>query len=269
METTEQQTKPARAPKLLRTAGGVLACLPPALLILFGLRACLFGSARFNICSCILFFLAPGLVLTRLIFMLRKERPAVSAVLRVLGLWVLLALVVFSSMFWTIFFPMETHAVVRVNPAERFAEHWPKTLAAPDPGQPREIACHECFRLSGMLLDTESTVLLCAYGDDYEAEKAALETRFSFREEPLTSWDRDADTEREFNPTVRIGDDEFRFLNLPEGYSGVTFYKYCVLIVTNDVTREIGYLIYEDIDVDYAPDIERFIEYNCCWSFVR
>ena len=47
------------------------------------------------------------------------------------------------------------------------------------------------------------------------------------------------------------------------------FGKFCVLFVTNDETRELAFLVYDDVEVDYVPDITEFIEYDCCWKMIR
>lgn len=124
-----------------------------------------------------------------------------------------------------------------------------------------------------LIFETRAYTLLCRYDEaEYAREKAALETRYSFRTEPLYSEDtffnKDA---KELEPEFDIGGDHFRFI-MPnddyEGYMGL-FFKGCSLIATNDEEREIAYIVFKDQDLDVADDLTEFVNDTCGWKYVR
>ena len=268
VETTEKRPSPAG--RVFGWIGMVLACLPSAALIALGLFGILFGAQRLTWGSALLFFLGPGLVLFLLIRLFRKQYRPASKIILSLFLLGLLAFIVFSSAFWSFFLPLESHSVSREKAAETFAAQHPKLELIQDLelGAPEDLAFHDCFRLAGLFFDTQVYALVCRYGEDYEAQKAALEARLPFREEPLESGDPDTGETLCFDPTVSIGDDRFRFLEPGENYN-TWFGKFCVLFVTNDRTREIAFLVYDDIELDYVTDLTEFIEHECCWKMIR
>ena len=269
-ESKLEPVQPSKTRRVLGRIGAVIVCVPSAALILLGLYGLLFRTLRLTWGSALLFFLLPGLVLFLLILLLRKRCGTASKVILSLFLLALLAVVVIGSSFWTVFFPLEYHTVSRENAAEQFAERYSHLdpIQNLELGDPEEISYHDCLRLAGLYFDTKVHALVCRYGQDYEAQKAALEAGLPFREEPLKSSDPRTDKRFLFDPALRIGDDLFRFLDPGEGYES-WFGKFCVLFVTNDETRELAFLVYDDVEVDYVPDITEFIEYDCCWKMIR
>lgn len=268
VETTEKRPSPAG--RFFGWIGMVLACLPSAALIALGLFGILFGAQRLTWGSALLFFLLPGLVLFLLILLLRKRCGTASKVILSLFLLALLAVVVIGSSIWTVFFPLEYHSVSRENAAEQFAERYSHLdpIQNLELGDPEEISYHDCLRLAGLYFDTKVHALVCRCGEDYESQKTALEACLPFREEALESRDPDTGEKLQFAPDLRIGGDRFRFLEPGENYKS-WFGNFCVLFVTNDATREIAFLVYDDIEVDYVTDITEFIEYDCCWKMIR
>ena len=69
-------------------------------------------------------------------------------------------------------------------------------------------------------------------------------------------------------PYAMIGDDCFRIL-LPEDGNSDPFYQECLLIMNNDVKRQIAYIILTDYDLDYAEDLTAFINEECGWRLIR
>ena len=269
-ENTLEAAQPSKVRRVLGRIGAVIACIPSAALILLGLYALVFGAGRLTWGSALLFFLLPGLVLFLLILLLRKPWGAAPKVILGLVLWGLLAVGVISFPFWSFFLPLETHSVSRENAAAQFAATHPSLALIQnlELSDPEEAAYHDCLRLAGMFFDTEAHALVCRYGEDYEAQKAALEASLPFREEPLESGDPNTGEKLQFDHDLRIGGDRFRFLEPGEGYES-WFGKFCVLFVTNDETREIAFLVYDDVEVDYVTDITEFIEHDCCWKMIR
>ena len=76
---------------------------------------------------------------------------------------------------------------------------------------------------------------------------------------------------KQIEPYTRIGDDFFRVLLPRDGEREFTdeFYKGCILIVTNDVRHEIGYIAFSDFDLDMAEDLAEFLNDYCGWEHIR
>ena len=117
-------------------------------------------------------------------------------------------------------------------------------------------------------------MLLCRYGaEDYQAEKAAVEARYVFRTKPLETGKVEDGETLTISPYARIGGDEFRFV-LPEDDPENKNVHYCfyhrsVMIVTNDETKEIGYLFFKDKELDVAEDLTEFLNNYCAWKLIR
>lgn len=274
---------PLRVSRLHLTLGWLLFDLPrivlfvlplvlPVLLILRGLYRMLFTPLRLSVGVLLAYLLIPALFLFLLIRLLRKDRSACSKVLRALGLS---ALMLFSVFLVLAASGLQFHSVIRQEAAARFAgDHaWVPAFQELNCGDPVQSEYHRCEDRDG-IGSSEAEILLCRYApDDYVQEKEALELRFAFIDEPLEGdyfyWARHgAPAPVSFEPTVRIGDDVFRFAKT--GFdSWEPFYMRCCLVITNNSTSEIGYLYYQNMDVDAVTDIQAFLLENCCWRFVR
>ena len=139
-------------------------------------------------------------------------------------------------------------------------------------GEPSTTEFHS-YTTAAYIFESRAYTLLCRYDEaEYAKEKAALETRYSFRTEPVYSEDTlISKNAKELEPEFDIGGDHFRFI-MPndeyEGYMGV-FFKGCSLVVTNDERHEIAYIVYKDTDLDVADDLVEFVNDTCGWKYVR
>ncbi|MBQ2618242.1 MAG: hypothetical protein IJK24_00460 [Oscillospiraceae bacterium] len=101
---------------------------------------------------------------------------------------------------------------------------------------------------------------------------AALEIQYSFRTEPVIGYSKlNGDDALLLEPYVRIRNDAFRFLFPWDGADeyGDRFFKTCLLFVTNDKTHEIGFVAFDDFDLDEARDLTQFNNEYCGWSVIR
>lgn len=247
--------------------GAVIACLPSAAMIGLGLWHLLFDDQRLNLGYAFCFFLIPGLILFLTIRMLRKDLPYLSAFFRTLGLWALFLLLLFFAL---VVLSSERHHVFRLDSpgpaAEEFRPYEP--FSELELGDPLSLELHKCTR-KYLVGETHVSALLCRYGpEEYAAEKAALEGRFHFRENPMKCNDPVTWEALQFEPMIQIGDDVFRFLE-PWDYRFGPFYMFSALVVTNDETQEICYLVYGDDETDYITDLTSFIKFDCCWDMIR
>jgi len=214
-----------------------------------------------------------GLIITRLIFLFRSCRAVGAKVWRCV-VWIILTIFLF---FFSLFFLSlgEHHRVTEVNARQEFeeaVEHvYPEALPAPlKLGSPKSIVLHKYLNYA-IIFQTRSYTLLCQYDDaDYSAAIAALENRYCFRTELLDAGYVDNPEKQLIEPYAEIGNDHFRFLYPNNEDKPIReFYKRSLLVVTNDVEREIGYILFDDFDLDEAEDLTEFINEYCGWKYVR
>ena len=63
--------------------------------------------------------------------------------------------------------------------------------------------------------------------------------------------------------------DGYSFRVLSSGEYEMDYPKEVVLIATNDETKEIAYLSYDDQDIDYIDSLDEFILDDCGWEHIR
>ena len=108
----------------------------------------------------------------------------------------------------------------------------------------------------------ETDYLICEYDqEEYEAQKKQLDSTYVFQTETIT--DHDSNCE----PMAQIGDYQFRMLST-QNYE-LYYPKQVVLIGYSDNAREIVYLEFYDIDLDYIPSLKDFIIDECGWKYIR
>lgn len=223
-----------------------------------------------------------GLMVTRLIFLFRSRR-SIGAKIALTILWLLL-----QALLWfvALFSPINLYHHTQSEAQERFETYFsklyylsttqqdtPRSLLFPlELGTPETLEFHSYDKHAAIFL-SQSCALLCRYAnEDYDAAKAALEARYSFRTELMDTEHAYRDKQvKQIEPYTHIGDDFFRVLLPRDEESGFydSFYKNCILIVTNDVRREIGYIAFSDIDLDVAEDLAEFLNDYCGWKHIR
>ena len=224
-----------------------------------------------------------GLMVTRLIFLFRSRR-SIGAKIALAVLWLLL-----QALLWifALLFPINLYHHIRSEAPERFETSFsklyylsptnqdaPRSLLFPlELGTPESLEYHSYDEIALSVFHSSSCTLLCRYSDAYyEAAKAAVETRYRFRTELMDTEHSFGDKQvKQIEPYTRIGDDFFRVLLPRDEESGIydSFYKNCILIVTNDVRREIGYIAFSDFDLDVAEDLAVFLNDYCGWKHIR
>lgn len=130
-------------------------------------------------------------------------------------------------------------------------------------GETEQVEFYQ-YREKALFFYHQADVLICNYSEDmYDDHIAALEQRYVFQSESMEACDRFCD------PAGRIGDYYFRFLAIDGTYDDIYYPKQVVLIGTNDVTSEVVYIAFDDIDLDYIDSFERFVNYDCGWQHIR
>ncbi len=268
MEMTEPNR---RMPKW--AADLLIWCCPTVALILA--FVCIQGLTpnRRTVIALIMLLLV-GLIVSRLIFLLRSQRTAGAKIWRSIVWTILLSVLCFFGFFF-FFILGEHHRSIKTNAQSKFEATvetiLPEVLPVPmELGSPESVVLHKHV-IRFIVFQTYSYTLLCRYDPaGYEAEKAALDARYDFRTEPLDTGRGNGSENVLIEPRVSIGNDEFRFLYPKDGDSQYTeFYKESFLIVTNDETREIGYILFIDLDLDYMEDLTEFVTDYCGWNYIR
>lgn len=224
---------------------------------------------QFSIPSFIL-LLAVGLIFTRIILALRSRRKAVIKAILIAVWLIILGIVGFSS----IFLPRTLHFQTKTNAQSQFearaAAVYPKDYALPlEIEAASSVEYHEVIDIA-FIFESDSYTLLCDYSEaEYKEALASLEVRCKFRTEAMGTGRYDVNhAEITIEPYATIGDDRFRVL-FPEDGDTFMFYKSCRMIVTNDVKRQIAYIVFTDYDLDYAEDLTAFINDYCGWKYIR
>lgn len=248
-------------------------CLP-ALVLLGAFIGILSPVLDRSMISTLCLLLLIGLIVTRLIFLFRSRR-AVGAKIWRAAVWTVLLM---ALIFLLPFFPLKLHRSIQEDAQSRFeasvSEVFPGYLSEPLELGPVKSVEYHMYLESVAFWTNRSYTLLCRYDpSDYDGAKAALETRYSFRTEPLDAgYVPRGQKAVQIEPYARIGDDCFRFL-LPadeddqDGWDA--FYKRCLMVMTNDAEHEIGFIVFQDLDLDEAEDLAEFLNLWCGWKYIR
>lgn len=112
------------------------------------------------------------------------------------------------------------------------------------------------------IFECESDTLICTYSEkDYAEQKIILDEKYIFEQEKILTFSSNCE------PVVSIDDYTFRFLSIDE--YDIYFPQHVYLIATNDITHEIVYISFYDIDLDYIDSAEDFINTDCGWEHIR
>ncbi len=214
-----------------------------------------------------------GLIVTRLIFLFRSHRTVGGKIWRCV-IWsiVLIVLLLFSLFFFSL---GTSHRSTKINAKQRFEAEvervLPDAISTPlELDSPRSVVLHK-FMINYAPFVTRADILICQYDDAaYETAKTTLENRYSFRTELLENDYADDPEKKLLEPYAEIGDDHFRILYPNDGDDQAWgFYKRSIWVVTNDNKREIGYILFNDFDLDYVDDLPEFFNDYCGWKYVR
>lgn len=150
------------------------------------------------------------------------------------------------------------------EPYAAIREEYPLLPDLAEIGDPEDLTYYD-YESSLLIFVDESDSLICRYSpEEYEREKAALAERYVFQTETMVICDHTC------APTAELDGYEFRVLSIEGVYEGEVYYPKCLyLIATNDETREIVYLNYYCVDLDYIEDLSEFIRNDCGWKHIR
>lgn len=112
------------------------------------------------------------------------------------------------------------------------------------------------------IFSSETDYLICQYSqEEYETQKNRLNSVYTFQTETIK--DRYSSCE----PTAEIDGYQFKMLSIEQSEYG--YPKNVYLIGYSDAAREIVYLEFYDIDLDYIRSLKEFIIDECGWKYIR
>ncbi|MBE6885308.1 MAG: hypothetical protein E7486_00030 [Ruminococcaceae bacterium] len=112
------------------------------------------------------------------------------------------------------------------------------------------------------IFETDVDYLFCHYEpDEYETQKSIVEEKYIFQKETITQFGSTCE------PMVEFDGYQWKILATEE--YGLDFPKEVILIGCSDEAREIVYISYEDIDLDFVTSLEDFIRDDCRWGDVQ
>ena len=133
-------------------------------------------------------------------------------------------------------------------------------------GEYEELEYYHFAQIYTLLFMSDVHTVVCQYSEEeYEAQKSYIEENYVFITEDYLDQSRD-DGDYYLSPTAEV--DGFTFRYLDESSYGFYHPKYIVLIGMNDETREIAYIDFYDIDLDYLSPLDEFILDECGWEHV-
>ena len=212
----------------------------------------------------ILYFLIPAAVLAVFFFLIRSCWK----------IWIKSLLCVAILFFYVPY--MTLFAVVcprffleRYTGAEAMEQYAEALVAMPLLPQPDTLGdplyqVYQHYESSAVFYLMTTNALLCDYTpEDYAAMKQALDTQWNFQTEPIPYPYRELTTQ----PGFTLDGFHFRFLSLEEEAYGLHFPQYVMLIGTNDNTREIVWLHWYCVDLEYiGKDVQTILLEECGWK---
>lgn len=112
------------------------------------------------------------------------------------------------------------------------------------------------------IFSSETDYLICQYAqEEYEIQKTRLDSVYSFQTETITGDFSNCE------PMVEIDGCRFKMLSIKD--YGLYYPKNIILIGCSDATREIVYLEFNDIELDYISSLKDFIIDECGWKYIR
>jgi len=184
-----------------------------------------------------------------------------------IGCGILILILIFCVSFFWLFFGAHEDFAHYQN--DKISDHYtevtkdfPKmpTLAAPGEVQNTD---YYLYRFQMMIFMDESYTIICKYDEDeYQKQKELLEQDYVFQSGPLKVKDHTCESE------VTIDGYHFRIVAIDSDKAFI-YPKRMMFIATNDDTKEIVYIAYENLDLDYIDSLESHITDSLGWKYFR
>ncbi|MBE6734948.1 MAG: hypothetical protein E7563_06385 [Ruminococcaceae bacterium] len=239
----------------------VLTSIIPCTVLLYGILIFTKGFIL-NIAIILFLFVLPLLVLVcNLFLIISKKKAWVKSVLCVLTI-IICAFFALGTMFFGAYETIDSFNGKKAESKySELAENNELLPKLSETGNPQSIEYHHYYS-HFFIFQCEADTLICTYSEqDYEEQKTLLNEKYVFEQEKIVDYYSNC------NPVAYIDDYTFRVLSIEE--YDIYFPKHIYFVGTNDATREIVYISFYDIDLDYIDSIEEFITDECGWKYIR
>ena len=236
----------------------------PIIVSLFGILCLITKTFVVNFSFAISYFVISIIAICLLACCIFSMRKTVSKVILSMLILILFVIIFTYSSFLLGFVSVDTYKGKEAE-LEYIAAMKENTLmpALSDLGSCETIEYHDVFA-AFYIFSSETDHLICRYSsDEYEIQKAALESKYAFQTKKIT------ERYSEWDPSTEIDGYCFRLLSLEEYEDILEFPKIMILIGYSDAAREIVYIEFENIDLDYITSLKDFINNECGWKYVR
>lgn len=251
------------------TVGRIIAfCIVSLLpLAVFGLGIfLLFGSICVNFPFILCYLILPLGCIAALFFLIFSKFASGA---KILFSFVLLLAFVFLLLFMMMALKFELlDQYTGDKMSVRYAEHIENFNAMPqlsEVGDPESAVYYDYFSQMGAIFTCDADYLVCRYNrEEYNTQKASVEERYVFQKEKLSA------SGYAIEPEISMDGYDFRLLSEDRdlGYD-VDYPKCLIFIATNDDTCEIIYMSFYDDDLDWIESLEKFINQDCGWRWVK
>ncbi len=186
------------------------------------------------------------------------EKTVLTILLLIAFFWIFMV----SSMFVTFY----TY-IHRTEPQlpQSYTEARERFPALPEPEALEGFVAvtHHNYHLQESILfaaDADTFIFYYEAGQ-YEWQKAQLDTRYTFRQEPFVACDIPC------NASAQLGHYTFRLVDDAGAYRWeIDFPHKLIIVATNDQERAIAYTAFYDQDLDYVESLEGFLMEYCGWK---
>lgn len=114
----------------------------------------------------------------------------------------------------------------------------------------------------GFIFSWDTDYFIYEYNtDEYQIKKEMLEETLFYQHEPLSLHGYTIE------PTITLNGYTFTMLSFQ--YDMLSYPKSIFFIITNDETKEIGYMWYVDNDIDYVSSLKQLILDDSGWKYIR
>ena len=186
------------------------------------------------------------------------EKTVLTVLLLIAFFWIFMV----SSMFVTVY--TYIHRTEPELPAS-YTEARERFPALPEPEalEGFEKVTHYNYHLQQTVLfasDADTFIFYYEAGQ-YERQKAQLDARYTFRQEPFIACDIPC------NASAQLGHYSFRLVDDAGAYRWeIDFPHKLIIVATNDRERAIAYTAFYDQDLDYVESLESFLMEYCGWK---
>lgn len=256
--------KAANGSRVERWAGIIFSCVLPVFVIISGIIT-LVGGTVFNFTAALMIIILPLVAISANIVLIHLVD--IKWVTIFLCIVILVVLIFFELVILIFGCHIHRFSYYQEEATKEYSEFQGKSPVfseIPMPEADDVFEYHEFTNRMAIFISKSHYAVYKYNADDYLEYKDKLDEEYVFENGMLYASDHSCESK------ITIDGYDFRMLSFQtKQYSSLRFPKYMVLIATNDQTKEIVYLYFKDLDLDYFYNLEEFILEVCCFKYIR